>query len=76
MISATEKAKALEKSGLWRRAARCWLDVMDASSDDKERERIASHRQRCMNMASNITPEQQRNKNKQRYRDQKSGAGY
>lgn len=71
MISATEKAKSLEKAGLWRRAARCWLDA-----DDKERERIASHRQRCMNMASNITPEQQRCKNKQRYREQKSGAGY
>lgn len=66
MISATEKAKTLGKSGLWRWAARCWLDVMDASSDDNERESIASHRQRCMIMASNITPEQQHYKNKQR----------
>lgn len=71
-----EKAEKLENAGLWRRAARCWLDVMDASADDKERERIAARRQHCIDMASGITPDQRRYQNKQRYRQQKSGTGY
>lgn len=71
-----EKAETLELAGLWRRAARCWLDVMDSSTDDAEREQLALRRQHCIAMANGITPDQRRYQNKQRYREQQSGAGY
>ncbi|ERK08599.1 transcriptional regulator, PerC family [Serratia fonticola AU-AP2C] len=71
-----KKAEALELAGLWRRAARCWLDVMDNSSDDAERERIAQRREHCIAMANGITPDQRRYQNKQRYREQKAAGGY
>ncbi|WP_208952525.1 PerC family transcriptional regulator [Rahnella sp. ChDrAdgB13] len=71
-----KKAEALEQAGLWRRAARCWLDVMDASQDDKERERIALRRNHCISMSIGVTADQRRYQNKQRYREQKSGVGY
>jgi PerC transcriptional activator. len=71
-----DKAEALELSGLWRRAARCWLDVMDRSTDDAERERIAQRRERCIAMADGVTPDQRRYQNKQRYREQNSAGGY
>ncbi|EGZ3996129.1 PerC family transcriptional regulator [Salmonella enterica subsp. enterica serovar Wichita] len=34
-------AEALERAGLWRRAATRWLHVFDSLSSDKGRERIA-----------------------------------
>lgn len=70
MIAESEKTKALEQAGLWRRAARCWLDVMDITTDDKDREHIAARRQHCIGMANGITPDQRRYQNKQRYREQ------
>ncbi|WP_199637834.1 PerC family transcriptional regulator [Serratia sp. PAMC26656] len=49
-----KKTEALELAGLWRRAARCWLDVMDSSTDDAERERVAQRRERCIVVALKI----------------------
>lgn len=73
---AVKKAEALELAGLWRRAARCWLDVLDSSTDDAERERVALRREYCITMASGLTPDQRRNQKRQRYREQKSAGGY
>jgi hypothetical protein len=71
-----EKAEAMERSGLWHRAARCWLDVLDSSTDDAELERVVLRREHCIAMTNGITPDQRRYHNKQRYREQKSVAGY
>ena len=49
-----EKAEALERSGLWRCTARCWLDVMDSNTGDVEWERIGQHWERCWAVAMKI----------------------
>ncbi|MFQ1680405.1 PerC family transcriptional regulator [Pantoea dispersa] len=41
-------AESLERRGLWRRAARRWLTVMDQVTEDAEREAIARRRERCL----------------------------
>ncbi|MDR8490333.1 PerC family transcriptional regulator [Serratia nevei] len=71
-----EKAEALERSGLWRRAARCWLEVMDRSIDEAERERVAQRRAYCITMANGISPGQRRYRKKLLHRVQKSADEY
>lgn len=51
-----EKAEALEASGLYRRAANRWLDVMALATDGPEREQAAQHRKRCLDMAKMPPP--------------------
>lgn len=46
------KAEWLESKGLWRRAARRWLEVMDESGSDKIRSAAADRRNYCDRMAS------------------------
>ncbi|EAO2685989.1 PerC family transcriptional regulator [Salmonella enterica] len=45
-------AEALERAGLWRRAATCWLHVFDSLNSDKGRERIAQRREAYLLIAS------------------------
>ncbi|HCM1928323.1 TPA: PerC family transcriptional regulator [Salmonella enterica subsp. salamae serovar 39:c:e,n,x] len=54
-------AEALERAGLWRRAATRWLHVFDSLNSDKGRERIAQRREVCLLIAS-------------RYADRNSGS--
>lgn len=58
-------AESLEKRGLWHRAARRWLGVMDGSSDDAERELIARRREHCLSMAANLPPDGRRAESRQ-----------
>lgn len=51
---ADETAERLEKRGLWRRAARRWLDVMDCTTDEKLREAAALRRNHCQRMATGV----------------------
>ena len=44
-------AEALERAGLWRRAARRWLYIFDLLESDWARERIALRREACLLMA-------------------------
>jgi len=46
-------AEALERAGLWRRAATRWLHIFDCVETDRARERIALRREACLRMASN-----------------------
>lgn len=46
-----ERAQRLEAAGLWRRAARCWLELLDEALDDDAREYIVRHRYYCLTMA-------------------------
>lgn len=46
-------AEALERAGLWRRAATRWLHIFDRVETDRARERIALRREACLRMASN-----------------------
>ncbi|MGX9249962.1 PerC family transcriptional regulator [Pantoea ananatis] len=50
-------AESLEQRGLWHRAARRWLTVMDGTGDDTERELIARRREHCLSMAANLPPD-------------------
>ncbi|WAH53338.1 PerC family transcriptional regulator [Pseudescherichia vulneris] len=45
-------AEALERAGLWRRAATRWLHIFDRVETDRARERIALRREACLRMAS------------------------
>jgi hypothetical protein len=45
------KAEALEASGLYRRAANRWLDVMALATDEAGREQAAHNRKRCLELA-------------------------
>ncbi|EGS1129232.1 PerC family transcriptional regulator [Salmonella bongori] len=47
-----EIAEALERAGLWRRAATRWLHVFDSLNSDKGREHIAQRREACLLIAS------------------------
>ena len=44
-------AEALERAGLWRRAACRWLHIFDQLESDWARERIALRREACLLMA-------------------------
>lgn len=44
-------AQALERAGLWQRAATCWLFIFDRLSTDYTREHIAFRREACLLMA-------------------------
>lgn len=46
-----EQAQRLEDAGLWRRAARRWLELLDKALDDDAREHIVRHRYYCLMMA-------------------------
>ncbi|WP_205955875.1 PerC family transcriptional regulator [Pantoea stewartii] len=50
-------AKSMEQRGLWRRAARRWLTVMDTTMDDAMREIKARRREHCLSMAANLPPD-------------------
>lgn len=50
-------AESLEQRGLWHRAARRWLSVMDATMDDAMRETLARRREHCLSMAANLPPD-------------------
>ena len=50
-------AELLEKRGLWRRAARRWLDVMDGVIDEKLRDAAVLRRNHCQRMASGEKPD-------------------
>lgn len=50
-------AEQLEKRGLWRRAARRWLDVLDSTGDEKLREAAALRRNHCQRMAAGAKPD-------------------
>ncbi|EFT4511348.1 PerC family transcriptional regulator [Salmonella enterica subsp. enterica serovar Stanley] len=41
-------AEALEAAGLYRRAARRWLDVLDRCRDSEERTWLAARRSQCL----------------------------
>lgn len=45
-------ACALERAGLWRRAASRWLVILDLLESDAAREQIAFRREACLLMAS------------------------
>ncbi len=51
-----EKAEELERAGLWRRAARRWLEVMDICSDTRVKEYIMIRRNQCLAIASEDIP--------------------
>lgn len=63
-------AESLERRGLWRRAARRWLTVMDQITEDAGREAIARRRERCLDMAANITPDGRRRETRRLYKIQ------
>lgn len=63
-------AESLERRGLWRRAARRWLTVMDQITEDAEREAIARRRERCLDMAANIAPDGRRSETRRQYKIQ------
>lgn len=49
-----ENAKTLEQKGMWRRAARCWLELQSTSTlSDSERELLIKHQQRCVDRFKN-----------------------
>ncbi|EDS7589344.1 PerC family transcriptional regulator [Salmonella enterica subsp. diarizonae] len=49
-------AEALEAAGLYRRAARRWLDVLDRCSDSEERAWLAARRSQCLENARKPEP--------------------
>ncbi|WP_205951687.1 PerC family transcriptional regulator [Pantoea stewartii] len=70
-------AESLEKRGLWHRAARRWLAVMDGSSDDAERERIARRREHCLDMAADVPLDGRRAETRRLYKArQRYNEGY
>ncbi|MBN6032915.1 PerC family transcriptional regulator [Pantoea ananatis] len=70
-------AESLEKRGLWHRAARRWLAVMDGSKEDAEREWIARRREHCLNMAADIAPDGRRAETRRLYKArQRYNEGY
>ena len=61
-------AESLEKRGLWHRAARRWLSVMDATADEVIREMIARRREHCMSMAADLPPDRRRAESRRLYK--------
>lgn len=45
---AISKAEALEEKGLWRRAATQWLNVMQKTLTDEQREQVRRRRMFCL----------------------------
>lgn len=70
-------AESLEQRGLWHRAARRWLTVMDATLDDAMREMIARRREHCLSMAANLPPDGRRAESRRQYKArQRYNEGY
>ncbi|MCW0346337.1 PerC family transcriptional regulator [Pantoea ananatis] len=70
-------AELLEQRGLWHRAARRWLTVMDATVDDAMREIIARRREHCLSMATNLPPDGHRAESRRLYKArQRYNEGY
>ncbi|KHE02858.1 peptide chain release factor H [Pantoea stewartii] len=61
-------AQPLEQRGLWHRAARRWLTVMDGTGDDTERGMIARRHEHCLSMAANLPPDGRRAESKRLYK--------
>lgn len=57
MCLSDEIAEALEKKGLWRRAAARWLVVLDSALDEKTREAASLRRNHCSRMAIGAKPD-------------------
>ncbi|ECU9385519.1 TPA: PerC family transcriptional regulator [Salmonella enterica subsp. diarizonae serovar 61:l,v:z35] len=53
-------AEALERAGLYRRAARRWLEVLDECPPGEGREWLAARRHRCLTRAGRPEPEPER----------------
>ncbi|EBN4581198.1 PerC family transcriptional regulator [Salmonella enterica] len=53
-------AEALEAAGLYRRAARRWLEVLDRCRDSEERAWLASRRCQCLEKARKPEPAAER----------------
>ncbi|EBI1834468.1 PerC family transcriptional regulator [Salmonella enterica] len=49
-------AEALESAGLYRRAARRWLEVLDLCGDSEERAWLAARRSQCLGNARKPEP--------------------
>ncbi|HEB6950170.1 TPA: PerC family transcriptional regulator [Salmonella enterica subsp. enterica serovar Hvittingfoss] len=49
-------AEALEAAGLYRRAARRWLDVLDRCRDSEKRAWLAARRRQCLEKARKPEP--------------------
>ncbi|MGP2503818.1 PerC family transcriptional regulator [Pantoea ananatis] len=70
-------AESLEQRGLWHRAARRWLTVMDATMDDAMREMLARQREHCLSMAVNLPPDGRRAESRRLYKArQRYNEGY
>ncbi|MDH0053790.1 PerC family transcriptional regulator [Pantoea ananatis] len=70
-------AESLEQRGLWHRAARRWLTVMDATMDDAMREMLARRREHCLSMAANLPPDGRRAESRRLYKArQRYNEGY
>ncbi|MGP2487858.1 PerC family transcriptional regulator [Pantoea ananatis] len=70
-------AESLEQRGLWHRAARRWLTVMDATMDDAMREILARRREHCLSMAANLPPDGRRAESRRLYKArQRYNEGY
>lgn len=70
-------AESLEQRGLWHRAARRWLTVMDATMDDAMREMLARRREHCLSMAANLPPDGRRARSRRLYKArQRYNEGY
>lgn len=63
-------AESLEERGLWRRAARRWLTVLDNITEDAERDAIVRRRERCLGLAANLTPDGRRSETRRLYKIQ------
>lgn len=61
-------AEALERAGLWRRAATRWLHIFDRVETDRARERIALRREACLRMASSAAGSEDGQKCHKRHR--------
>ncbi|HEY2453767.1 MAG TPA: PerC family transcriptional regulator [Scandinavium sp.] len=54
MQRAISKAEALEKRGLWRRAATQWLEVMSHNLDHARQEEVCKRRKYCLFQARSL----------------------
>jgi hypothetical protein len=57
---AGRQALGLERAGLWRRAAHCWLEEMDVCTDERMRGWLVRRREACLSRARVPTPEQRK----------------